>query len=70
MVDQIQPTVEPIATMDDTRCDLCQRPTDGAVCQRCATVVCRMHYDAELGFCAECAKRAKPDDRRGDTFLL
>jgi len=29
-----------------------------------------MHYDAELGFCAECADRAKPDDRRGDTFLL
>jgi len=56
--------------MNDIRCELCQRPTEGAVCGRCETVVCRMHYDAELGFCAACADRAKPDGRRGDTFML
>jgi len=56
--------------VDDTHCELCSRPTDGAVCRHCGTIVCRMHYDAELEFCAECAARAKPTDRRGDTFHL
>jgi len=51
-------------------CEYCGRPTDGIACDRCGNVVCRMHFDSELGFCAECARRAKPTDRRGDTFLI
>ncbi len=51
-------------------CEYCGRPTDGIACDRCETVVCRMHIDGELGFCVQCAERAKPTDRRGDTFLL
>jgi hypothetical protein len=27
-----------------------------------------MDFDAELGFCADCADKAKADGRRGDTF--
>jgi len=27
-----------------------------------------LDYDAEMGFCADCARKAKPDGRRGDTF--
>jgi len=56
--------------IDDVRCELCQRPTDGATCRRCGTVACRLHYDAELEFCAACAQRAKSDGRRGDTFMF
>jgi len=51
-------------------CECCGRPTDGIDCDRCGTVVCRLCFDGELGFCARCAQRAKPTDRRGDTFLL
>jgi hypothetical protein len=58
------------AMLDDTRCELCERPTDGVACRRCGAVVCRMHFDGQLRFCAECAERAKPTGRRGDTFLL
>lgn len=54
----------------DHRCELCDRPTAGTACDRCGTTVCLMHFDAELGFCAECASKAKPTNRRGDTFLL
>lgn len=50
-------------------CAVCQHRLADAACRRCETPVCRMHYDAEMGLCGECARRAKPDDRRGDTFL-
>lgn len=59
-----------MSMVDDTHCELCTRPTDGVVCRRCGAVVCRMHFDAEMEFCAECAERVKPTDRRGDTFML
>jgi len=51
-------------------CTYCGRPTELIECGRCEAVVCRMCFDGELGFCAACAQRAKPTDRRGDTFLL
>lgn len=50
-------------------CAFCVRVAD-CECSRCETAVCRMHYDGEMGFCGECASRAKPDGRRGDTFHL
>ncbi|MBX0288514.1 hypothetical protein EGH22_19475 [Halomicroarcula sp. F28] len=54
----------------DTLCQLCESRPARQECDRCGTAVCRLHYDGEMGFCADCAAKAKPDDRRGDTFRL
>jgi len=54
----------------DTLCQLCESRPTYRECGRCGTAVCRLHYDGEMGFCADCAAKAKPDDRRGDTFRL
>lgn len=51
------------------RCALGGQRLAARECGRCEKGVCRMHYDGEMGLCAECAQRAKPDGRRGDTFL-
>lgn len=49
-------------------CQVCESHPADHQCDRCGTVICRIHFDAEMRLCAECADRAKPDDRRGDTF--
>jgi len=53
---------------EPTRCEICERRLADCDCDRCGTAVCRLDYDAEMGFCADCARKAKPDGRRGDTF--
>lgn len=50
-------------------CAVCGHRLAETACRRCDTPVCRMHHDGEMDLCADCASRAKPDDRRGDTFL-
>jgi len=52
----------------ETLCQVCENRPGRHDCDRCGTVVCRLHYDAEMRFCADCASKAKPDGRRGDTF--
>jgi hypothetical protein len=52
----------------DMLCQHCESRPTSHECYRCGTAVCRLHYDGEMGFCADCAKKAKPDGRRGDTF--
>lgn len=59
----------PASVSEFSDCATCEQRLADAECHRCETPVCRMHYDAEMGLCAECAQRAKPDGRRGDTFL-
>jgi len=54
----------------ETLCQLCESRPTHRECGRCGTAVCRLHYDGEMGFGADCAAKAKPDDRRGDTFRL
>jgi hypothetical protein len=51
-----------------SRCEICEGRPAVRACDRCETDVCRLDYDAEMGFCADCATKAKPDGRRGDTF--
>jgi len=51
-------------------CQLCETRLAEATCDRCGATVCRLCYDAEMGFCADCARKAKPTNRRGDTFRL
>ncbi|MFC7133457.1 MULTISPECIES: hypothetical protein [Salinibaculum] len=51
-------------------CEICESRAADHRCDRCGTIVCLLDYDAEMGLCADCAARAKPDDRRGDTFRL
>ena len=53
----------------DGLCEICDGRLADTDCNRCGTAVCRMHYDAEMRFCADCAAKAKPTGRRGDTFL-
>jgi predicted amidophosphoribosyltransferase len=54
---------------ETTRCALGGHRVASDECSRCGAAVCRMHYDGEMGLCADCASRVKPDGRRGDTFL-
>jgi hypothetical protein len=49
-------------------CRRCEMVPADHRCDRCETPVCRSHFDWEMGFCVDCAAKAKPDDRRGDTF--
>lgn len=65
----IELAVENIDMIDSKRCALGGQRLADRECSRCGTAVCRMHYDGEMRLCAECAQRAKPDGRRGDTFL-
>lgn len=51
-------------------CQVCESHPAEQRCDRCGAVVCRIHFDGEMNLCAECADRAKPDGRRGDTFRL
>jgi hypothetical protein len=52
----------------ETLCQHCEGRPAMRECNRCGTAVCRLHYDGEMGFCADCAAKAKPEGRRGDTF--
>lgn len=54
--------------MDD--CAICETRLAESGCDRCDAAVCLLDYDAEMGLCADCARKAKPDGRRGDTFRL
>jgi hypothetical protein len=36
-------------------CELCQQPDVESSCDRCGRLVCDDHFDAELGYCVECA---------------
>lgn len=44
-------------------CEVCQEPSVDGTCDRCGQLVCRDHFDDELGLCVECAVEAgRPDD--------
>jgi hypothetical protein len=49
-------------------CAICEVHLADEQCRRCGTMVCHLHYDAEMDLCADCTAKAKPDGRRGDTF--
>jgi hypothetical protein len=51
-------------------CQICEQHVAEESCDRCGAAVCAFDYDGEMGFCADCAQQAKPDNRRGDTFTL
>ncbi|ESS09645.1 MAG: HIT zinc finger [uncultured archaeon A07HN63] len=51
-------------------CQICEHRVAEYSCDRCGATVCAFDYDGEMGFCADCAQKAKPDNRRGDTFQL
>jgi hypothetical protein len=36
-------------------CAVCNRPDVEHTCDRCGSLVCDRHWDAETGFCVECA---------------
>ena len=51
-------------------CQICEHRVAEHSCDRCVATVCAFDYDGEMGFCGDCAQKAKPDNRRGDTFQL
>lgn len=36
-------------------CSICGNARATSTCDRCGAVVCREHYDADTGYCTECA---------------
>jgi hypothetical protein len=35
-------------------CEVCRRADTEAACDRCGKLVCRRHYDEQVGLCTEC----------------
>ena len=44
-------------------CQICESRQATEQCQRCGAMVCTVHYDRELGFCANCAAEVGGRDR-------
>ncbi|WP_254525495.1 hypothetical protein [Natrinema caseinilyticum] len=41
-------------------CQICESRPAQHQCPNCGTFVCDLHYDNELGLCADCAAQARP----------
>jgi len=55
-------------------CEVCQEPASER-CERCGSIVCTEHYDAEVGYCVACARtlergEGSEDPEAGDTFTF
>ena len=46
-------------------CQICESRPAEHQCGNCGTLACSVHYERELGLCADCAARARGDDREG-----
>ncbi|MFB6073337.1 MAG: hypothetical protein ABEJ88_10285 [Halobacterium sp.] len=40
-------------------CSICENAQARFTCDRCGAVVCQAHYDADTGFCTECAAEVR-----------
>ncbi|MFC7028587.1 hypothetical protein ACFQJ5_15120 [Halomicroarcula sp. GCM10025324] len=47
-------------------CAVCNHSDVEHTCDRCGSLVCDKHWDAETGFCVECASEVCPP-ARGET---
>ncbi|WP_254532593.1 hypothetical protein [Natrinema gelatinilyticum] len=41
-------------------CQICESRPAQHQCPNCGAFVCELHYDDELGLCADCAAQARP----------
>ncbi|MFC4542264.1 hypothetical protein ACFO5R_10020 [Halosolutus amylolyticus] len=42
-------------------CQICEsRPAEHR-CANCGNLVCEVHFETEMGLCADCATQARPD---------
>lgn len=48
-------------------CAICQSAEAVDRCERCGTLVCRDHLEAEVGFCVDCARSLRRG-KGGDTY--
>lgn len=48
-------------------CQICQSAQAVEQCERCGSLVCRDHFDSELGFCTDCARSLRRE-YGGDTY--
>ncbi|MFA9417758.1 MULTISPECIES: hypothetical protein [Natrialbaceae] len=44
-------------------CQICESRPAQQRCPNCGTLACDVHYDDELGLCADCAAQAQPGQR-------
>ena len=44
-------------------CQICETRPARERCENCGTLVCELHYDREMGLCADCAARARSGER-------
>lgn len=51
-------------------CQICEARQAQRRCDNCGALACGVHYDQDLGLCADCAARAKPGetDQEVDTY--
>ncbi|WP_257298602.1 hypothetical protein [Haloarchaeobius sp. FL176] len=52
----------------ETLCQICEDARASHRCNRCGAMVCDRHYEREHGMCLDCASRADPGSRDGDTY--
>lgn len=43
-------------------CQICESRQAQHRCPNCGALVCEVHYDTELGLCADCAAQARPGE--------
>ncbi|MFC4249489.1 hypothetical protein ACFOZ7_21580 [Natribaculum luteum] len=48
-------------------CQICESRSAEHRCDNCGALVCEVHYDADLGLCADCAAQARPARERDET---
>ena len=42
-------------------CQICESRPAQDRCENCGTLACEVHYERDLGLCADCAAQARPD---------
>ncbi|AGB16669.1 hypothetical protein Halru_2077 [Halovivax ruber XH-70] len=43
-------------------CQICESRPAEHQCENCGALVCDVHFDSELGLCADCAAQARPGE--------
>ena len=44
-------------------CQICESRPASEQCPRCGTLTCEVHFDQDLGFCANCAAEVRGGER-------
>lgn len=50
-------------------CQICESRQAQERCPNCGTLACEVHYESEMGLCADCATQAQPDRQSDDVDI-